>query len=111
MNLFNSEKSRLKKVTKNGLAIKNIKDPSEDVKLAAVKQNGTAIQYIKNPSEKIQLAAIIQTPEAILYIKNPTKKVYIKSTNDSFERIENLLNQYGNNLDAIHKGEKKLLNH
>lgn len=62
-------------VMKNGMAIRNIKNPSLEVQLAAVGDMGSAIQHIKNPSEEVQLAAINNNATAIYYIDNPSPKV------------------------------------
>jgi len=64
-----------KMVSKNGNAIKDIKNPSIELQLLAVKNKGEAIKYIKNPSEEVQLEAINNSAYAMYYIENPTSKV------------------------------------
>ena len=44
----------------------------EEVQMAAVTKNGNAIRLIKNPSPEVQLAAVKQNGWAIFHIKNPT---------------------------------------
>ncbi len=97
----NVEQDQINLVSKSGLAIQNIKHPSEAVQRAAVLQNGMAfkyiykkgivpseaiqldavkirgytIQHIKNPSEAVQLAAVKRDGHAIQFIKNPAPGV------------------------------------
>jgi len=76
-------KSDLELVLNDKMAIKYIKNPSEEVQLAAVMQGGDSygypFRYIKNPTEKVQLAAIA-APYGFegcpfKYMKNPSKAV------------------------------------
>jgi hypothetical protein len=62
-------------VQRYGLAIRDIKNPSEAVQMAAVQQVGWAIEYIDNPSEAVQMAAVQQNGHAIQFIKNPSEAV------------------------------------
>ena len=48
------------------------KTPSERTKLRAVQSDGLAIHMIKNPSKQIQLAAVREDDLAILAIRNPS---------------------------------------
>ena len=86
-------------VKQNGLAIKLIKNPSEELKLAAVKQNGDAIKWIDNPSEELQLAAVKQDGSAIRHIDNPSKELQLASLWDSRARK---YVTYGLELPTIH---------
>ena len=47
-------------VRKDGITIKYINNPSEEVQLEAVKENGYAIEQIHNPSDKVLQEAIKQ---------------------------------------------------
>ena len=107
----------LLKVMKNGEAIKDIKEPTEEIQLAAVKQDGMAIEYIaspseavkiaavssnchaleliENPSEEVQLAAVKSLgygPVALQYIKNPSKNVIIQAVETDSNAIEYIKN-------------------
>ena len=87
-----SETAEIKKVIRDGLAIQNIKNPSERVQLAAVNQNGNAIQYIKNSSEQVQLAAVNRSGNAIWHINNPSEQVQlaaVKQNGNAIGYIEN----------------------
>jgi len=107
----------LLKVMKNGEAIKDIKNPTEEIQLAAVKQNGKVLEYITSPSEAVKIAAVsnncyalglIENPSeevqlaavksvgyesvALQYIKNPSKNVIIQAVeadSDALEYIKN----------------------
>ena len=46
---------QLAAVRRNGYAIMNIENPSEEVQLEAVRQDWRAIHFIENPSEEVQL--------------------------------------------------------
>jgi hypothetical protein len=46
-------------VQRNGLAIKHIANPSEEIKKLAVQRNSRAIRYIANPSEELKKLARI----------------------------------------------------
>jgi hypothetical protein len=72
-----TEQEQLKAVSRNGLSIRYINNPSEKVQLAAVAQDAHAIMHINNPSEKVQLAAVTQNEYIIQYINNPSEKVQL----------------------------------
>lgn len=55
-------------VQKNGMALKNIKDQTEELCMAAVRQNGCALKYVQNQTLEICLEAIRQTPIAANYM-------------------------------------------
>lgn len=48
-----NEQEQLKAVRRNGLVIRDIKNPSEQVQLAAIERNSGAIEYIKNPTGRV----------------------------------------------------------
>jgi len=56
----------IKKITNNGLFIRNIQNPDEELQLLAVKNNASAIKYIKNLDKDIQLAAVISSGKDII---------------------------------------------
>ena len=64
----------LKKVIKdNPIYIRNVEDPSEELKALAVSLKGNTIQYIINPSEELQLLAVKNDPMSVEYIKEPSQ--------------------------------------
>ena len=71
---FDSEKDKIIAVQQNGVAIKYIHNPSEDLcKLAVQQKRGLAIKYIHNPSEDVCKLAVQQNGYAIQYIHNPSE--------------------------------------
>ena len=62
-------------VQQNGLAIRFVKEPSEEECRLAVQENGCAIQYIKEPSEEVGRLAVQENGCAIQYIKEPSEEV------------------------------------
>ena len=58
-------------------AIRDIKNPTEEMQMIVAKSGSYEFRNIKNPSEKVQLAAIKENPKAIQYIKNPTLRVLL----------------------------------
>jgi len=72
-----ADKTDIALVKKDGLAIKNIIDPSEEIQLAAVKQDGMALEFINNPSEKVMRAAVSNDPYAMEFIQTPSKAIQI----------------------------------
>lgn len=80
--LTESEKveKTLKLLSKNGLSLKFIKNPTEEMQLVAVKQNADTIQFINNPIELIQLEAINQHPSSLrLFINFATNVVIVEA--------------------------------
>ena len=69
-----TEEMKLLAVKRNGYAIRYIDNPTEEMKLLAVKSNVSAIQYIKNQTNKMKWLAIKSNSWAIMYVENPTKK-------------------------------------
>ena len=45
---------KLEAVKQDGLTIKYINEPTEEMKLEAVKQNGLTIKYINEPTEEMK---------------------------------------------------------
>lgn len=78
----------LSAVNKVPLAIKFIKDPSEEVQLEAVRQNGRVIQLIKNPSKEVQLEAVKHDGYAIQYIENPSEELQLEAVRQHCSSIE-----------------------
>ena len=89
-----------KMVQQNGLAIKYMKESSEEVRRLAVQQNGHVIMYIKEPSEEVRRLAVQQNGHVIMYIKEPSEEVrrlavqqngfaisYIKEPSEELRRL------------------------
>ena len=55
--------------------IRNIKNPSEELKRIAVISNGNALQYLKNPSYSLQLLAVRSNGESILFVNEQTEEL------------------------------------
>lgn len=66
------EKQILKK---DGLALANIKNQTEELCCIAVRQNGRALRYVHNQTEKICLAAVRSNALVLEYVENQTKRV------------------------------------
>jgi len=60
-------------VKADGRLIKDINNPSEELKLFLVNQNPENIELLHNPSLKLQLAAIRQNPDSYRFIDNPSE--------------------------------------
>lgn len=58
----------ISQLSNDGMLIRYISDPNEDMCLTAVKQNGLAIQHIKKPSLDVCLAAIDDEASAFKFI-------------------------------------------
>jgi len=63
-----SEQEQIEVVSRNGILIQHIKNPSLEVQLTAVSQNGSAIRFVKNPSEQVQITAISHVLLPIVYL-------------------------------------------
>jgi hypothetical protein len=61
----------LERLKGNGLNIRYISHPSEELCLAAVQQTGLALEFISSPSYAVCYAAIEQKPYAIRFLRNP----------------------------------------
>ena len=79
-------------VSKNGLRIRYIANPSDAVQLAAVRQNGWAIEYIPNPSDSVQTAAVQNTAMVIELIKNPTPAAQLAAVQQNGGAIKYIRN-------------------
>ena len=53
-------KNKIKGVQHNGLALKYVKNQTDDICIAAVQQNSDALKYVKNQTEEICIAAVQQ---------------------------------------------------
>ena len=79
-------------IMKYPFIIRNIDNPTEEMKLLAVKRNGNAIRYIDNPTEEMKVEAIKKDCATIQCIKNPTeemKLLAIKKDGVVLQHIEN----------------------
>jgi hypothetical protein len=65
----------LNSVKQDGLNIRNIDNPSYEMKLCAVQQNGLALKYIKEQTDEICIAAVKQNKEAAPYIIDPSLRL------------------------------------
>lgn len=68
-----SDKVIFAALANNGYCIKDVPNPTEEMKLAALKQNPTAIIFIKKPSDAVKQAYLDMMPDGIHRIKNPTE--------------------------------------
>lgn len=87
-----NEELQLAAVTQNGMALEFIPSASDTVQVAAVTQDANALKFIKSPSEDVQLAAVENASWALTYLKNPTDKVIkhaIESDGYSIEHVKN----------------------
>ncbi len=62
----------LEYVKGNGLNLRYISHPAEELCLIAVAQTGLALEFIQNPSEHVCQAAIQQNPRAARFLPNHT---------------------------------------
>jgi hypothetical protein len=63
--LEQTEEMVMKVLTKNGLALQYVKNPSRLHIETAIKQNGCAIEFVDNPSMELEELAVSSNPEAI----------------------------------------------
>lgn len=73
----NTELNQLSAVTRDGLSLIFIENPSEKVCLHAVRQNGMALMHVKNKTRNIILVALLQDPHSIVFLENPSDE-YIR---------------------------------
>lgn len=83
-----SEELKIAAVESDGHMIQHIDKPSLAVQMAAVKDSGTAIRWIKNPDIKVQMAAVEQDGMALGYIKDPDNRVANAAIKDDGEAIK-----------------------
>ena len=84
----------LKRVKRNGLALKNIKkkDQTEEMCLMAVRQNEEALQYVKNQTEEMCLVAVSKNAWAFRHVKEQTEAIClsaVKQRGDALQLVEN----------------------
>ena len=77
----------LDKVKMNGLALKDIDNPTNELCLEAVKQNGLSLQYVDNKTNKICIEAIKQTGEALTYLDEQTEELCIIAINNNIKYL------------------------
>ena len=80
-----TEEMKLLAVKQNGNTIQHIQNPTDEMKWLAIKSNGFAIQYIDNPTEEMKLLAVKNNGYAIKYIDNPTEEMKIISYQNRFK--------------------------
>jgi len=80
-------------VTKNGMAIQNISNPSNEVQLAAITQNPYAITRIKKEicTEEAKILAVSKEPFLITYISNPSEEVMLAAVRRNGCALFNIL--------------------
>ena len=55
-------KSDLEAVKQNGLALRDVTYPTQEIHMVAVKQNADALQYVKNQTHELCVVAIQKNP-------------------------------------------------
>lgn len=85
---------QLRAVEKDGTLLREISNPSEDVKLWAIQndQLGNTIRYVDNPSEKLQMIAFENHENAFTLMDNPTEKVQLMAVTQNPHLIEHIKN-------------------
>ncbi len=92
-NLNAQDIEELKKLIKdNPLYIRNLEEPSEELKALAVSRKGSVIQYIKNPSEELQLLAVKNDPMSVEYIHEPWEQVAILAVKGNWNALKYIKN-------------------
>ena len=73
------ESKVLEMINMNPIVIKNIDNPTEEMKLAALKKDGLLLRYINNPTDEMNKIALENNIRAIEYIENPTEDMVLKA--------------------------------
>ena len=68
---------QLAAVTKNGLALRLIDEPCEEVILAAVTECGNALRFVDEPSEEVILAAVTECGYSIQFVQNQCEAIQL----------------------------------
>lgn len=79
-------------ILKDGLNLKKVKDPSDELILLAIGQNPHAIQFVENPNEEMQLLAVQGDGMTLEFLKNPTleiQKMAIEQNGCALKFIDN----------------------
>lgn len=66
---------RLETLRHSGLALKNMKEQTDEMCLIAVGQDGLALEYVKKQSDEICLSAVRQNGSALEFVENQTNKI------------------------------------
>ena len=59
----------------NPIAIKNIDNPTDEMKIMALKRDGLLLRYIDNATKEMEEIAVKTNPRAIEFIDNPTEEL------------------------------------
>ena len=78
------ESKVIEMIKTNPIIIKNIDNPTDEMKLLAIKQNGLLLRYIKNPTLEMKEIAMENNPRAIEFIEEPTEEMMIKAVNEGW---------------------------
>jgi hypothetical protein len=70
-----SEELIIEALKQNGLLLKYVKNPTDEMKKIALKQNGFALLSIDDPTDEMKKIAITTSPDAIKLIKNPSDEL------------------------------------
>ena len=86
------EAKTIEMIKKNPIIIKNIDNPTEEMKLIAINKNGLLLRYINNPTLEMQEIAMNNNPRAIEFIENPTEKMMIEAVNNGWSNLNYIKN-------------------
>ena len=76
----------------DGLAIKNIENPSDALKILAVKNNGNALEFIENPTEEMKLIAVKNSGYALKFITSPSEEMMLLAIENTSWAIRDIHN-------------------
>lgn len=65
----------LNAVKQDGLAVKFVKDQTEEICREAVNENGMALQYVKDQTDEICIHTVGQDGMALQYVREPTADI------------------------------------
>lgn len=89
----NKRKTQLELVAKDGLLIRFIDNPTEEICLAAVKNKGNALQYIIKQTENICLAAVKNNGMSLRFVKNQTYEICLEAVKICGRALQFVRNQ------------------
>lgn len=84
--------AQFKEMKKDALAIKNIKNPSEEEQLAEIRKNIYTFEHIQNPTPLVQLEAVKINPDFFQHIKNPHEDVQLYIVEKDYNSIQYIKN-------------------
>lgn len=77
----------MKAVTRNGLALKYVKNQTPELCMIAVQQNGNALEYVNDQTYDLCLAAINQKPSAIIFVIHQTYELCLLAVQQDGDAI------------------------